>query len=138
MRLLVIDGQGGGIGRALVERILARWPQADLAAVGTNAIATTAMLKAGVRKAATGENAVRVSARGADVILGPIGIIVADSMMGEISPAMAQAVGAADARKILIPSAKCSAYIAGTGGQGVQALIDDAMEALSAHMRAEM
>ena len=130
MNVVVIDGQGGGIGRALIERILSKLPDVEPRAVGTNAIATSAMLKAGAKQGATGENAVRVCANEADVILGPIGIIVADSMMGEITSTIAQTIGASRARKILIPSAKCSAYVAGTAGQGVQVLIEDAIQRL--------
>jgi len=110
MRLLIIDGQGGGIGSRLVSALAPCLP-ADcvVVCVGTNVIATNAMLKAG----ATGENAVRYNAARADLILGPIGIILANAMLGEITPAMASAVSGSDAVKILIPSAKCSVYLAG-------------------------
>ena len=92
MKILVIDGQGGGVGRALVEKLRARMPDGEILAVGANAIATSAMLKAGATAAATGENAVCVCARDADVIAGPIGIVLKDAMMGEITGAMAAAV----------------------------------------------
>ena len=137
MILLVIDGQGGGMGRALVERLRARLPEHSVWAVGANAIATSAMLKAGAQQAATGENAVKVAGAQADLILGPIGIVLANAMMGEITPEMAVAVAAAPARKILIPVQKCSAYVAGSGGQALQALLDDAVERAAAAVRGE-
>ena len=89
MRVLVIDGQGGGLGRQLVTAITALCPEAELTAVGTNSMAASAMLKAGAARAATGENAVVVNARRADIIVGPIGIVIADALLGEITPAMA-------------------------------------------------
>ena len=103
MEILVIDGQGGGLGRQLVAAVKKAVPQAVVTAIGTNSAATSAMLKAGADRAATGENAVVVGCRRADVILGPIGIVMADALLGEITPAMAQAVAQSDARRILIP-----------------------------------
>ena len=102
MEILVIDGQGGGLGRQLVAAVKKAVPQAVVTAIGTNSAATSAMLKAGADRAATGENAVVVGCRRADVILGPIGIVMADALLGEITPAMAQAVAQSDARRILI------------------------------------
>ncbi|MDO4740983.1 MAG: DUF3842 family protein [Eubacteriales bacterium] len=118
--LLIIDGQGGGIGRALVEQIKKLRPDCEITAVGANAIATTAMLRAGADRGATGENAVRFCAAKADVIAGPIGLLMANSMLGEITPAMAAAVGESPAQKVLVPSAKCGVHIAGL--QSVPAL----------------
>ena len=91
-KVLVIDGQGGGLGRQLVSALAAACPEAELTAVGTNSLAANAMLKAGASRAATGENAVVVNCRRADVIVGPIGIVIADALLGEITPAMAAAV----------------------------------------------
>ena len=104
MKILVIDGQGGGIGRQVVQAVKAAFPEADVTAVGTNSTAAAAMLKAGANRAATGENSVKVCCRSADVIIGPVAIVIADSLLGEITPAMAAAVGQSAAARILIPS----------------------------------
>lgn len=107
MRIVVIDGQGGKIGKAVIEQIRLSGKQCQITAIGTNSLATSAMLKAGADMGATGENPVVIAARDADVIVGPIGIIAADSMLGEITPRMAEAVGQSRARKILVPVNKC-------------------------------
>lgn len=113
--ILVLDGQGGGMGVQLIKMLAPQLPQdCDLLAVGTNVMATSAMLKAGAPHGATGENAVVYNAARADLILGPIGIILANGILGEVSPAMAAAVSAASAEKILIPSSHCGVQIAGT------------------------
>ena len=103
MNVAVIDGQGGRLGRMLVEGIIAAGIDCRITAVGTNSIATAAMLKAGAQAGATGENPVLVASRDADVIIGPLGLLVADSLLGEITPAMAQAVGRSQAVKLLLP-----------------------------------
>lgn len=113
--ILVLDGQGGGMGVQLIKMLAPQLPQdCDLLAVGTNVMATSAMLKAGAPHGATGENAVVYNAARADLILGPIGMILANGILGEVSPAMAAAVSAASAEKILIPSSHCGVQIAGT------------------------
>lgn len=113
MKIVVIDGQGGGFGRALIEKLRAGGCTGEILAVGTNAVATGAMIKAGASAGATGENAVIVNARRADVIAGPLGIVMANSMMGECSPAIALAVSDSPARKVLIPVSKCGVQIGG-------------------------
>lgn len=130
MNILVIDGQGGQLGCSIIKAIYEKYPDADITAVGTNANATAAMVKAGAKKAATGENPVRVATKRADVIIGPVGIVVADAMLGEITPGMARAVGSSDAVKILIPVNKCETLVAGVAPVPVSALIDDAVKKL--------
>lgn len=128
MRVLIIDGQGGGIGRQLVCAVKERRPDAVITAVGTNTMATAAMLKAGADHGATGENAVAAACRKADVIAGPIGIVIADAMLGEVTPAMAVAVGQSAAKRVLIPVNQCDNVVAGVGEQPVGALIQDAVQ----------
>ena len=131
MRVLIVDGQGGRLGKQLVKEVLERFPQVELMAVGTNSMATERMLKAGAQRAATGENAVVVACRKADVILGPMGIVIADALMGEVTPEMAKAVGQSEGVRILLPSDKCSTLVAGVADTGMTALIRDAMDKLA-------
>ncbi|MDO4566276.1 MAG: DUF3842 family protein [Oscillospiraceae bacterium] len=113
MNILIIDGQGGGMGKQLVAALKRRFPDFTLTAVGTNSAATVAMHKAGADHTATGENAVIVNSRRADLIIGALGIVIADSLLGEITPAMAVAVGQSSARRILIPINRCDNIVAG-------------------------
>ena len=131
-RVLVIDGQGGSIGRQLVKMICEDLPQVSLTAVGTNSIATANMLKGGAVNAATGENSVIVGARNADVIVGPIGLVIADALLGEVTPAMATAVGQSAAVHILLPVGRCHTLVAGVANPSTAALLADAMEKLRA------
>lgn len=108
MKIVIIDGQGGRMGKAVIEQLKSSYPELELYAIGTNSIATSAMLKAGASYGATGENPVIVNARNADLIIGPIGIVMADSLMGEITAAMATAVSSSSAYKILIPVNRCN------------------------------
>ena len=122
-KVLVIDGQGGGLGRQLVSALAAACPEAELTAVGTNSLAANAMLKAGASRAATGENAVVVNCRHADVIVGPIGIVIADALLGEITPAMAAAVCQSRAKRVLVPINHCENYVVGVPDQPVSQLV---------------
>ena len=125
MHILVIDGQGGQLGSQLIKSILSNLKAARVTAVGTNAIATAAMLKAGAPQASTGENPVVVACRKADVIIGPIGIVIADALFGEVTPKMAMAVGQADAVRILLPVNKCDNLVAGVPDLSMTTLIED-------------
>ena len=127
-QILVIDGQGGQLGSQIIKALLARFPGVGIMAVGTNAVATSSMMKAGASKGATGENPVIVACRKASVIIGPIGIVIADSLMGEVTPAMAAAVGQAEAVRILIPMNKCENMVAGVNNVPTAVLIQDAVE----------
>ena len=125
MRILVIDGQGGQLGAQIIKSVKSKIAGAEITAVGTNSAATLAMLKAGADNAATGENPVKVACRSADVIIGPVGIVIADSLFGEITPDMAVAIGQADAVRILVPMNKCENQVAGVPDLSTAALIND-------------
>ena len=128
MRILVIDGQGGQLGAQIIKSVKSKFADAEITAVGTNSAATLAMLKSGADNAATGENPVKVACRSADVIIGPVGIVIADSLCGEITPEMAVAVGQADAVRILVPMNKCKNQVAGVPDLSTAALINDVTE----------
>ena len=130
MNILVIDGQGGQLGCQIIKSINAKYPEADIMAVGTNAVATAAMIKSGAKKAATGENPIIVACRKADVIIGPVGIVIADSLFGEITPQMSVVIGQSNATKILIPINKCENLVAGVPNLTVSALVEDALAKL--------
>jgi hypothetical protein len=128
MNVLVIDSQGGGIGKQVIMAIKQKFPDIPITAVGTNSAATSAMLKAGADHAATGENAVIVGCRKADVIIGPIGIVIADAMYGEITPNMAVAVGQSNAKRLLIPVNHCDNIIIGAPNLSLGRLVEQALE----------
>ena len=128
MNILVIDAQGGGVGRQLVSAIKEAFPEMIVTAVGTNSAATTAMRKAGADAVATGENAVVVGCRKADIIVGPIGIVIADSLLGEITPAMAVAVGQSSARRLLLPMNHCDNIAVGVGDLNLSRLVQRVIE----------
>lgn len=134
MIILVVDAQGGGLGRALIEKLLAAGvaEKAEIWAVGTNSQATLAMRKAGAVACATGENAVIVNAKKAGVIAGGVGLIAANAMMGEITPAMAEAISGSDAVKVLVPYGKCNIKIAGAVEETLAAKLASAVEQISA------
>ena len=131
-KIVVIDGQGGKIGALLVGRLKAELEQVEICAIGTNSIATSAMLKAGAHAGATGENPVIVNCRSAELIVGPIGIVVADSLIGEITPAMAVAIGQSKAHKVLLPVNRCKTHVVGARSLPVSDLIEEAMKEMIA------
>ena len=136
MQVLIIDGQGGGIGKALVTQIKAAKLNVALMGVGTNAMATSALIKAGAEACATGENAVIFNAARADIIMGPLGIIGANALMGEITPAMAAAVSGSEAMKLLLPTQRCNIRISGYRSQPLAAQVKDAVEELRSLLEA--
>lgn len=125
MNILIIDAQGGGIGKQLVSAIKKNMSNVTITAIGTNSAATSAMLKAGADNAATGENAVVVNSKKADVIIGPIGIVIADALLGEITPHMAKAVAQSPAKRILIPINHCDNIVVGVDDLNIGKLIQD-------------
>lgn len=129
MTILIVDAQGGGLGRALIEKLIDAGvgEHAEILAVGTNSQAAASMRKAGAHACATGENAVIFNAKKADIIAGGIGIIAANSMMGEITPAMAAAISASDAVKLLVPYGRCNFKIAGVADEPLAVKLDDAV-----------
>ena len=127
MNILVVDGQGGRLGRKLLESIRKNCPDASITAVGTNSMATEYMMSSNcANQLATGENAVIVACRTAQIIVGPFGIATAEAMMGEITPAMANAVASSAAYRVLIPMNLCNTYVAGVM-KGSAAILEDAM-----------
>ncbi len=131
-KILVIDAQGGGIGRQIIAELVKRNLNADITAVGTNATATAQMIKAGAAHGVTGENPVIVGCRTADYIIGPMGILVADAMLGEITPKMAVAVGQSRAVKVLIPITNCGNYVVGVRDYNMKNFIEEAVSFLEA------
>lgn len=132
MKIAVIDGQGGGMGKAIVEKLRAAFGNdMDILALGTNALATSLMLKAGANEGASGENAIIYNVPKVDYIIGSIGIISANSMLGELTPNMAKAIGESSARKILIPLNRCNIYVAGVKREPLPICIDMAIEKIS-------
>ena len=128
--ILVIDGQGGGIGRALIEQLKQKGVSQEIIAVGTNSGATAAMLKAGADAGATGENAITYNCGRAQVIAGPVGILLANSMYGEVSPAMSAAVSCSKAKKVLIPITKSNLFLVGTQNKPMMQYIEEAVQAV--------
>lgn len=135
MKIVVIDGQGGRLGKLLVEAVKERLPQAEVLAVGTNGIATATMQKAGADYVATGENPVVRGVMDADVVLGSLGIVVAHSILGEVTPRMAEAVGGCRGKKILIPMNSCGVSVAGTQEMGLAGYVKLAADQAEAFLR---
>lgn len=135
MKIVVIDGQGGRLGKLLVEAVKERLPQAEVLAVGTNGIATATMQKAGADYVATGENPVVRGVMDADVVLGPLGIVVAHSILGEVTPRMAEAVGDCRGKKILIPMNSCGVSVAGTQEMGLAGYVKLAADQAEVFLR---
>ncbi|MBP7175947.1 MAG: DUF3842 family protein [Thermoclostridium sp.] len=131
MKIAVVDAQGGGLGKVIVEKLKERFPDAAIIGLGTNVMATSAMRKAGAEQSATGENAVIYNVGKVDIVIGGIGIIAANGMMGEITAGMAEAVSSANALKVLIPMGKCSIYVPGCEAYSINELLDKAMERIA-------
>ncbi|MCL1794232.1 MAG: DUF3842 family protein [Oscillospiraceae bacterium] len=131
MNVLVVDGMGGGIGKSIIEHIKNGRDDVEITAVGTNSAATSAMLRAGADIGATGENAVIFNCAKMDVVIGVIGIMIANSMHGEISPKMAEAISSSPAHKILIPIEKCNVTVLGLEEKPIQICIGEINKILS-------
>ena len=126
--ILVIDGQGGNLGCQLIKLMKEQLPDVEIRAVGTNSSGTANMLKAGGIAGATGENAVIVGCRKADIIVGPVGIVIADALMGEITPEMAKAIGQSSAKRVLVPVNRCDTLVAGVANGSMTFLLQDAVD----------
>jgi len=131
VNILVIDGQGGKIGSMVISLLKKVLPDINIIAIGTNSIATSAMLKAGADKGATGENPVVINAKKSDIIVGPLGIAIANSMLGEVTPKMAEAVGESNAQKLLIPTNNCNNIVLGTESLSINEIVLIAVDRIS-------
>jgi hypothetical protein len=131
LKIMVVDGQGGKMGKLIIERLRSGGIPAEILAVGTNSIATAAMMKAGADFGATGENPVVANSRDVDVIVGPLGILAADSLLGEVTPAMAVAIGQSRARKILLPVNRCNHHVVGVQELPMSELVRLAVEQIT-------
>ncbi len=135
MRIAVVDGQGGGIGRAIVEKLRAAMPDVEIVALGTNSAATGQMIRAGADDGATGENAIVHNMKYVDVVVGVIGIINANSMMGELSPRMAQAIGESRAYKVLLPINRCNIHVVSVEDAPLGVHLDNAVRAIKEYVQ---
>lgn len=134
MNVAVVDGQGGGIGRAIVEKVRKAFPDLEITALGTNSAATSQMLKAGATEGATGENAIVHNMKHVDVVMGVIGILNANAMMGELTPAMAAAIGGSHTYKILLPVNRCHIHVVSVKDISIGEHIDNAIKVLADYM----
>ena len=137
MKIVIVDGQGGKLGKLLVEQLKQACPQVQLYAIGTNSIATATMLKAGADFGATGENPVVRAVMDADVVLGPMGIVVAHAILGEVTPKMAEAVGGCRAKKLLIPMNSCGVMVAGVKEQPLSNYVSQAIELMAQELEGD-
>jgi len=128
IKIVVIDGQGGGIGSNIVKKLKLEFPDLNIIALGTNSVATGMMLKAGASQGATGENAIIHNVKDADIIMGVVAILMPNALMGELSPRMAEAIGLSSAMKILIPMKKCNIKVAVPGNYNIEQCIDYSVE----------
>ncbi len=136
MKIAVIDGQGGGIGKAIVEKMRKELPEdIEIVALGTNALAAALMMKAGANEGASGENAIAINAMRVDIIVGTIGIIAANSMMGELTPLMAKAIAESPAKKILIPMNRCNIEVVGGKGEPLPHQIENVIKAIKNYIK---
>ena len=127
--ICVIDGQGGGIGSTIIKKLKERFQeQIEVFALGTNAIATAQMLKARANKGASGSNAIVQTVQKADIIIGPVGIIMPKAMMGEVTPQIAEAVCSSDAKKILLPLTQENLEIVGVSNMPLPQLVDELLD----------
>ncbi len=135
--IAVVDGQGGGLGANIVEKLKSNFPDINIIALGTNSVATGKMLKAGANQGATGENALIYNAKNVDIIMGVVAILMPNAMMGELSPRMAEAIGSSKARKILIPLEKCNIRVAMPGDHNIGQSVDYSMELVKDYMNGD-
>jgi len=136
IKFCIIDGQGGGIGATIIKKLRAKFGESlDIIALGTNAIATSQMLKAKANRGASGENAIVQTVKQVDLIIGPIGIVMANSMMGEVTPGMAEAVTSCPAKKVLLPLSRENVEIVGTAAIPLPHLIDELIEKHLNHIK---
>ena len=128
--IVVVDGQGGGLGRTIIQAIKKNFPELEIIGVGTNSTATANLKKGGADLIATGENAIIYNVSHCDLVIGPIGIILANAMYGEISPRMAEAISSSPAMKYLIPMSQSNVRIVGSHEKTIAEYIDDLIELL--------
>lgn len=135
IRIAVVDGQGGGIGKTLVSKIRKQFPEIDILALGTNSQATNQMIKSGATEGATGENAIVYNANKVDIIVGVLAIIVSNSLLGELTPIMADAISQSNALKILIPMNRCNVEVVGMSTESIPILIDSVIDEIGTYIK---